>query len=284
MASLRLTSASRRATVEIMGAGTSTKSELLVRELLESAGFMVKPIPRSDRRTADFIVGDDGHRYLVEVTEKLPKHDYREFAKRANADGGAILKRLMDRDTRIDDALHDKTDQLRQTPISADFNVLAVTAFHEDAGYLLEVLSRTLYGIADLQAIRAMTVEAIAQAISDGATERVCFYYDHPSLMDHTDLQGVMFVSVDKVCLFVNPFASKVAAFRSSHLCSEFAARKSLIDPEVQKGASDWFLDGEVDRTDEKAKHDALRKKYGMLTQRTKDAHWKGMMVQSLIK
>jgi hypothetical protein len=53
-----------------MGAGTSTKSELLVRELLESAGFTVKPIPRSDRRTADFFVADDGHRYLVGVTEK----------------------------------------------------------------------------------------------------------------------------------------------------------------------------------------------------------------------
>jgi len=264
---------------------TSTKSELLVRELLESAGFAVSTIPRSTGRTADFLVGDDGHRYLVEVTEKLPKYNYREFAKRANADGSAILKRLMDRDTRIDDTLHDKTDQLRQTPISADFNVLAVTANHEDSGYLLEVLFRTLYGIADLQAIRTMTAEAIAQAISDGATERVCFYYDHPSLTDHTDLHGVIFVSVDKVCLFVNPFASKVAAFRSSRFWLEFAARKSVIDPEVQKGSSDWlFLDGEVDRTDERAKHAALRKKYGMFTQRTRDAHWKGMMVQSLIK
>jgi hypothetical protein len=276
--------AASRATVEVVEAVTSIKSELLVRELLESAGFTVSPIPRSrNRRTADFLVADDDHRYLVEVTEKPPKHDYQEFAKRANADGAAILKRLMDRDKRIDDTLHDKTDQLRQTLISTDFNVLAVTAIHEDAEYLLEVLRRTLYGIADLQAIRTMTIEAITQAISDGTMERVCFYYDHPSLMDHTDLHGVMFAGVDKVCLFVNPFASKVAAFRPSRLCSEFAAKKSLIDPEVQEG-SIWFLDGEVDRTDEKAKHAALHKKYGMLTQRTRDASWKGMMVQSLIK
>ena len=60
--------------------------------------------------------------------------------------------------------------------------------------------------------------------------------------------------------------------------------RLPISSHEVQKGSSDWFLDGEVDRTDEKAKHAALHKKYSMLTQRTRDACWKGMMVQSLIK
>ena len=58
--------------------------------------------------------------------------------------------------------------------------------------------------------------------------------------------------------------------------------REGLIDPEVQLGPSDWFLDEEVDRNDEKAKHAALYKKYGMLTQRTRDACFEGRIIVPL--
>ena len=253
------------------------RSESTVRAVLEAVGSSVRKIPRAQRRTADFHVQDARHSYLVEVTEKQPTENFREFLNRAEAEGSATLSRILDRDDRIDGVVRDKANQLRCTRLPSDFRVLWITAPDDDAKHLCEVLFRTLYGVADLSAVRKL----------NSATEQprslTCFYYDYFSFYRHRDLHGVAFSSVSRVCLFLNPMSQRVEDFRSSDLCNQFALRNGLFDPDVWASRPDvLFLDLDVNRADEKAKWSAFRNKYGLFTMRVRYSTFEGRLVVTL--
>lgn len=250
------------------------RSESTVRALLEAVGFSVRKIPRTQGRTADFHVQDARHSYLVEVTENQPAENFREFLNRAELKGSATLSRTVDRDDRIDGVVRDKADQLRRTRSPSDFRVLWITASDDDAKHLCEVLFRTLYGVADLSAVRKLS------SVTEQPRFLTCFYYDYFSFYRHCDLHGVAFSSVSRVCLFLNPMSQRVEDFRASDLCNQFALRNGLIDPGAWDSRPDvLFLDLEVNRADEKAKWSALRSKYGLFTSRSRSSSFEGRLV-----
>jgi hypothetical protein len=246
--------------------------------LLEAVGFSVRKIPRTQGRTADFHVRDARHHsYLVEVTEKQPAENFREFLNRAKLEGIATLSRTVASDDRIDGVIRDKADQLRRTRSPSDFRVLWLTASDDDAKHLCEVLFRTLYGVADLSAIRKLS------SVTEQPRFLTCFYYNYFSFYRHCDLHGVAFSSVNKVCLFLNPMSQRVDDFRSSDLCNQFALRNGLVDPDALASRPDvLFMDLEVNRADDKAKWSALRSKYGLFTSCLRSSSFEGRLVVSL--
>ena len=253
------------------------RSESTVRALLEAVGFSVRKIPPAQGRTADFHVQDARHSYLVEVTEKQPAENFREFLNRAELEGSATLSRTVDRNDRIDEVVRDKADQLRRTRSPSDFNVLWITASDDDAKHLCEVLFRTLYGVADLSAVRKLS------NVTEQPRLLTCFYYDYFSFYRHCDLHGVAFSSASRVCLFLNTMSQRVEDFRLSDLCNQFALRNGLIDPGAWASRPDvLFLDLEVNRADEKAKWSALRSKYGLFASRLRSSSFEGRLVVPL--
>lgn len=241
----------------------SQQSQALVRELLEVAQLKVDDIPRCDTKTADFLAYDDRHRYLVEVTDRQPAKDHRDFIDRLVHDGGATLTRTPDRRDRLDRAVVEKDEQLRRTPVSADFRVAWITALNDDADHLLEELFRTVYGSVELQALRVDDYTP-ARMLS-GMQHHVCFYYDLFSFFRVRGLQAVAFTSEEHVGLFVNPLADDIDAFRTSRLVAAFAERGGLVDPLAWPDAMHMPLD--VDRSKPSARHAALLAKYKLLTQ-----------------
>lgn len=249
----------------------SVASEGVVRAALEASGFSVSRVPRGSGRSADFFVRDDQHSYLVEVTHKQVAGDFGDYLRELSSNGYASLTRSIERSNRLDGIVRDKALQLAQTPANPDFRILWITADAEDSAHMVEMLFRTLFGVASLCAL----------GNSSGLFKQPqfveCFYYDHFSFYHHRALDGVAFSSDEHVCLFPNPLAHTAASFRSSGFCQAFAVRSGLVDPDVLALDPDTLaLDLEADRTSEKAKQVAVRHKYDLSTVRSATSTFTG--------
>ena len=243
------------------------RSELLARETLEAIGLSVESIPRTDNRTADFWVRDLLRSYLVEVTEKMPAEDYRDFLERATNIGGATLTRSVQRENRIDAIINNKADQLQKTQTASDFQLILVTALHDDARHVFDMLYSTVYGVASLVAVDPETYQP---------SFRDCLFYDHFSFYRQRDLCGVIFLSEEAICLLLNPLCQRADDFRESTMHRGFFERNALIDPDANHDL--LKLDFDVDRKDSKAKWRALKAKYGLLTSRALDSKFEGRL------
>jgi hypothetical protein len=245
------------------------------------AGNLPKPSAelqeQPNSRMADFRAVGSQESYLVEVTERSPEIEYRNFLEELGEKHGATLTRTMDRSKRLDDKLADKADQLSKTPRDADFKTLWITAFHADAKFLCEALQRTLYGIADLFGVRRPNdLDAFPP------TSLACMYYDDAAFNDHRDLDGVVFVGDDIICMFVNPNCSRLTAFKSSQLCKEFAKKSALFDPlDLPDSPNLLFLDRDLDRSAPNASWAAVLDKYGWYTARANDSCFEGKVLIS---
>ena len=102
----------------------SVTSERMARAALEAAGFSVSAIPRESARSADFLVHDVRHSYLVEATHKQFASDFGDYLSELSSKGYACLARSVGRSNRLDGILHDKSQQLAQTEANPDFRIL----------------------------------------------------------------------------------------------------------------------------------------------------------------
>ena len=240
----------------------SDASQELVRAILEGVGMTVEPIPvQKGKRTADYLVSDTAHRYLVEVTDREPDADYKAFFRELASEGVSMLTRPVGTSKRLDDFVVEKAAQLRKTPIEASFNIAWITALHYDDELMVEELFRTLYGVAQLRTIK----NPYDFAEWPGKTFD-CYYYLPFSLRLETDIHGVGFASTDRTALFVNPFADNADSFRRSGLAHAFANINRLHDPEDEKAKLEALhVPPDVEWTS-KALHKALREKYGLFT------------------
>jgi len=238
-------------------------------------GLNVEKLPEGGgMRMADFRACDAQQSYLVEVTDRAPDRQYREFLKEVNEKRFATVIRTMDRSKTLDRKVEDKADQLAKTPREADFKTLWITALHDDALHLCEALQRTLYGMADLLGVRRDNDPS-----EFPPTPLMAFYYDDFAFSDCRDVDGVAFVSNEAVSMFVNPLCPRVAEFKRSKLCHGFAQKGALFDPaELGDHPDILFLDYDADRSNPRVKWDAVRKKYGWHTTQTRDSCWQGMI------
>lgn len=253
----------------------SEESQSLVRAILEGTGMVVNRIPESKARTADFLVTDGRQRYLVEVTNREPARDYRDFLNRLRRDGASTLVRGIGRQNRLDSAVVEKAGQLRETPVEAAFRIVWLTGLHSDDEHMMEELFLTLYGIARLQVFRNPRDPA------EWNPPRTvdCYYYDLFSLRLESALHAVGFASVDRTALFLNPFADDADSFRRSGLASAFANIARLVDPEDDATKRDALhIPPDVERTPQ-ALHKALREKYGLFSQRPTESDFSSRVV-----
>jgi hypothetical protein len=214
------------------------------------------------------LVRDEAHRYLVEVTDRAPGHDFKIFRRELAAAGAATLTRRPGRDRRFDDIVADKADQLRRTAITADFRVLWVTALNPDDEHILESLLASLYGTAPLWVIDAAAYKRDPLSAAREHQRRECFYYNDAAFIGLADVHAVAFASVKRVCAFINPFAIEAARFHSTKFAEAFRSRHALFDPRDVEGRDDvMFLDVDSNRRPAKEKWNALLTRYGVFVQ-----------------
>ncbi|MBZ4423034.1 hypothetical protein [Myxococcus sp. RHSTA-1-4] len=253
----------------------STRSEKEAQELLESNHFSVEKIPESDRRTADFFVSKNSDRYLVEVTEKEPANAFTQMLQTADKEGLGTLIRELDRNNRLDGVIKEKVNQLRATNKEADFRLLWIAGLHGDADFLRDVLTRTLYGMARLLVFHSTDLDVLSKSPPTTCT---CFYYDYFSFYRVPDLDGVIFSAQGQKTLFVNPFGDKISAFRESEMYDLFKNVGTVADPGTIKDPSVLFLGLDVDRSEERAKWEYIRKTYGIPTSRMVESSFQGVV------
>ncbi|MDC0710015.1 hypothetical protein POL68_16185 [Stigmatella sp. ncwal1] len=253
----------------------STRSEKEAQELLESNHFFVEKISESDRRTADFFVSKNNDSYLIEVTEKEPANAFTQMIQTASKEGLGTLIRELNRNNRLDGIIKEKVDQLRTTDRESEFRLLWIAGLHGDADFLRDVLTQTLYGIAQLLVFHSTNLDVLN---ASPPTPRACFYYDYFSFYRLPDLDGVIFSAQGRKTLFVNPFGDKTSAFRKSEMHDLFKTIGTVADPDTIKDPSVLFLGLDVDRSDQRAKWEYIKKTYGILTSRMVESSFHGVL------
>ena len=231
------------------------KSEEHAMSTLRAQGFDVDPIPRGETKSADLRVSDSEFSYLVEVTGREEPQFVRDLLAAAHQKGLATGTRPVTRSNRLDGIVNAKAQQLEQTPVSADFHVLWIAAFHGDWEFLGQLLTRTLYGFETLFTFESMRSEPVA---------RECIYYNHFSFYRNRNLQAVVLSTREKGCLYVNALSPRAAEFRRSRFY-DMLGERARIDPSEQP--SDVLVVApEVDRSQRNAAWRYIKDHYGLMS------------------
>ncbi|WAM23475.1 hypothetical protein [Myxococcus sp. NMCA1] len=253
----------------------STRSEKDAQELLEANQYSVEKLPESNRRTADFFVSKNNDRYIIEVTEKEPAEAFTQMLQTANKEGLGTLIRELDRNNGLDGIIKKKAAQLRATDREADFKLLWIAGPNGDSDFFRDVLIRTLYGLAQLSAVRSMDLDFLK---TSPPTMHICFYYDYFSFYGLPDLAGVIFSVQGQKILFVNPFGGKASEFRNSEIHHLFENIGAVADPDTIKDPSVLFLGLKVERSNQRAKWEYIKNTYGILTSRMIESSFRGVV------
>jgi hypothetical protein len=241
------------------------EAERHVRETLEDQGFRVSAVPRGETKTADFLVEDAITTYLVEVTGKEEGEFIPALLSRTKQQGVADDTRGIGPSDTLDGIVRRKAMQLANTPVSADFHVLWIAAFHRDWEYLSTMLLRTLYGVAKVASFHALLEER---------TIHECLYYHRFSFFRDRNLHAVVFSTETRRMLCVNALSARAEEFRRTKLHQLFA---SPVDP---ARAPDGVLvvPPDVDRSLPNAQWQYLKDRYGLMTNVVPECDWRGFV------
>lgn len=253
----------------------STRSEKEAQELLEANQYSVEKIPESNRRTADFFVSKNNDRYLIEVTEKEPEKAFTQMIQTASKEGLGTLIRKLDRNNGLDGIIKRKAAQLRETDKEADFRLLWIAGPNGDSDFFRDILIRTLYGLAQVSAVRSMDLDVLK---TTPPTTHICFYYDYFSFYGLPELDGVILSAQGQKILFVNPFGGKASEFRDSEIHHLFENIGAVADPDTIKEPSVLFLGLNVERSSQRAKWEYIKSTYGILTIRMMESSFRGVI------
>ncbi|HEB51835.1 MAG TPA: hypothetical protein ENI87_01135 [bacterium] len=243
------------------------ETERHARDTLKGQGFRVTSVPRTDTKTADFLVEDDRSTYLVEVTGKEESEFLRNLLSEARRRGRSYGSRGISPSNTLDGVVRKKARQLAETSVRADFQVLWIGAFHGDAGYLANLLLRTLYGVAEVYAIRSPREQPSLHE---------CLYYHRFSFFRATNLDAVVFSTKNHGMLCVNALSERADRFRETKLYGLF---ESPVDP---ARAPDGVLvvAPEVDRTRPNGQWQHLKDHYGLMTSVVAECECRGVRVR----
>jgi hypothetical protein len=244
--------------------------ELHARRTLEAHSFDVERIPEeAGVRRADYRVKSGSEETILEVTDKKETQFVLDLHAEATAKGLATADREVDYWNGIDKVIKGKADQLRQTPGPATvFRVLWLSALHEDGDFIVDVTRRTAYGLHDV----------LVHGDREIPYSKPCFYYNRNTFYAVPDLDGIILVNRTGGQLCLNAFSPKRQSFRASALANMFPP-KTILDPELWEEQDRAFvLDGDVDRTDQKAKWRRIYEKYGAKTTAFKRSQFLGFV------
>ena len=227
----------------------------IARRELQKLGFIVEEIPTrssSQRKTPDFNVIGKSSGYLVEL--KVKGDDPTEIEKdRMELESGKIVMKATPTGPRnkLSAMICDGSDQMDdEDPAHVKFHVLWLHSWGRDAELLLGRFRATLFGCV--------------QVIYPPNISPMCYYFYDSSFFRLRDTLDAAIVSFDgnlQIC--VNSLSSRVGDFRNSELYQ--ALLECVCDPDIdEKNKKSLIVDSEIDRNDEDAVLDSLKKKYGL--------------------
>ncbi|MFN7966189.1 MAG: hypothetical protein U0V87_10930 [Acidobacteriota bacterium] len=232
--------------------------ELHARRVLEAHAFKVDRISREPgARRADYRIRAGVEETILEVTDKKETQFILDLHAEAATNRLATADREVMYWNGIDRVIKEKTEQLRQTPGQPDaFRVLWLSALHGDGDFIMNVGTRTAYGLQDL----------LVQTSREMPYAKPCFYYNRNTFYAVPELDGIILVNQTGGQLCINGFSPRCNLFRGTALARVFPPN-TVLDPEVwERDGRAFILDGEMDRTDPKAKWRRIFEKYGAKT------------------
>jgi len=246
------------------------QAERLAKQFFQVHGYTVHRIARDqEARRADFLAERGSEQVLLEVTEKEATGDFVELQSEARDRGLATLSRPIRPWNRIDGLLRDKAKQLEETPSNGSvLRVVWFSASHGDAEYVLDATLRTAFGLRNLFVFTA----------SGGQYPKPCFYYEHSTFFRTRSIDGLILESCGGAILCINSYSPMAAELSRATLSGVFPPG-TVIDPLALEAQGRAFvLDAPIDRSDPRAKWQAIVEKYGVKTAATIDSQFVGLV------
>ncbi len=245
-------------------------SERHMRAVLEDDGFEVTRLAEQSTvgRMADFHASFGSQRYLIEVKEKESSLEFQSFVAEANSKGVSSRGRMIERRNGLSSIIRNAADQLRQTPVAADFRIIWMSCLHDDVNFQFAELEHTLYGLALLSVHESSgTVLGTAH----------CFYYHFNEMFASPDVDAVVLAGIRGGKLCVNSFGRQLESFRNSQLYKLF--EQSMWDPHLMEASKQAFMiDQDINRRAPKAQWQFLKDKYGVWTSRMLESQFSGLI------
>ena len=232
-------------------------SVIAVQGILQSYGFDVEPIPKSQKgKRADLRVNTGDDSYVIEVKSRL---DHPRLRTRINEkpDGEVVpYSKSLSPDNTFCGIIREAVEQLESTPKKPqEFNCLwfrAIEWLITDAAILMET---TLYGISYL----------MIRDEQGNIFHKQCYLFHYNEFFGHPNLDGVIIETNNGLKLCVNMFSAKDNDFKESELGLFFGKKNAVIDPnDLERKGLIYLADTDVHRRDQEKVKQYVQSKYGI--------------------
>ena len=232
---------------------SETTEESEARRFFESLGYVVTRIPESsDGQQADYSIENGIDQFIAEV--KSRGQDV-EFERSMEQFGHAESQQTTGRSNPISKQISVATRQIAATADQepSSLRVIVFVAAGDDPDMQVEQFQATLYGRVYLLREGDAGVVAVP-----------CFYFTFSDFFRFNDVDAAVVITPAGARLYINSFAGRRDRLRQSKLHKVLSAAGAVTDPEAQEQRGDAFLaDTDIDRRDETAILDYVRRKYG---------------------
>lgn len=225
---------------------------------LQKLGFEVEEIPTrasSQKKTPDLNVIGKSSCYLVELKVKGDDPTEIEEDQKKLESGKIVMKATPTGPrSRMDNIICEGSDQMDdEDPTHAKFHVLWLHSWGFDAELLYKRFFATLFGSIQ------MTWPPYAPN-----TSPICYYFYDGSFLRLRDTLDAAILSFNgNLQLCVNTLSPRLGNFRKSELHQ--ALRECVCDPDTEeKNHRGLIMDALIDRHDQNAVLEYLKKKYGL--------------------
>ena len=240
------------------------KGAVFVQKKLENMGFCVDRVSESDRPSPDLLASGRNATYVIEVKTKDPNVELTAKRDEILKNGGVFshVESLGPRN-RLSGLVGSAAKQLRAHSPSGVANLFSIVWLHcvglhaEDQ---CEQFIITLYGSTTI-------------TDWDGDFTGPCYFFRNSEFYRHQNTLDAAVVSTEEgLLLCLNPLSHRYKKIKETKLVSDLL--DCTLDPlELEACGEALFVDGDVDRSNEQAVLDFLRKKY-RLGKRTTPFNW----------
>ena len=253
---------SRAATQSMADLSHTNRPEVFVQSLLEDMGFSVDKLPESEVMTPDFYASKGADHYLIEVKSISPSGELIEKRDR-QLESGKVYEEshTLKRQSSITKIVSGAKNQLAAgTPDPNCCRLLCFVGLGHNATAKLDQTEATLFGtwtVTDWTTEDGPSMQCYYFGFSD--FYRYCEYIDGALLLDPAR---------DRGRLAVNHHSPRYDIMKDSAMVVAFG--DGVLDPlRMEANGTAWVVDSDVDRRDEVAVLEYVKKKYSLGTRVT---------------
>lgn len=225
--------------------------------LEEEMGFSVDKIPESDVMTPDFHASKETSHYLIEVKSKSPSSELSEDRDRQLQSGKVFEESYaLTRQSSITKIVSGAKSQLASMPPGPDCcRLLCFVGLGHNANAKLEQIEATLFG----------TRTVIDWTTEDGPSMQ-CYYFGFSDFYLYSDyIDGALLLDPARNCgrLAVNHHSPRYDIMKDSAMVVAFG--EGVLDPlRMEAKGTAWVVDSDIDRRNETAVIEYVKKKYSL--------------------